>query len=130
MQPASVLPFSSEETMAGLGDDENPLHIVSEDEDDSAWTSSQEQADGGTTDFSNSLDFSVEEKTNLSMSVPLSWTFYLTRLVSQPIWPMSDAGRRFQCLLRMMRSISVRSKLLRLVDQRLTGNSSVLPMRR
>jgi hypothetical protein len=51
--------------MAGLGDDENPLHIVSEDEDDSAWTSSQEQADAGTTDFSNSLDFSVEEKTIL-----------------------------------------------------------------
>eukprot|EP01043_Picozoa_sp_COSAG02_P085681 COSAG02_NODE_23283_length_723_cov_1.623397_2_plen_130_part_00 len=61
MQPATVLPFSSEEAMARLGDDENPLHIVNEDEDDSAWPSSQEQGGAAATDFSDSLQFSVDE---------------------------------------------------------------------
>jgi hypothetical protein len=59
VQPAGVLPFSSEfsdQTMAGLGDDENPLHVVSEDEDESVPSSFPEQADASATDIS--LDFS------------------------------------------------------------------------
>ena len=65
VQPAGALPFSSEhidQTMGTLGDDENPLQIVDEDEDDSAPTSYQEQADASAIDLSTSPDFNVEDK--------------------------------------------------------------------
>jgi hypothetical protein len=47
--------------VAGIGGDENPLHIVDDDEDDSALLSPLERADAAVEEFTASLDVSLED---------------------------------------------------------------------